>query len=114
MNGIKTILFLDHTAALGGGEIALLNLVQRLDRARYRPVVVLGAEGRLRERLEAAQVETHVLPLAPEVVQTRKDSLGARSLLRLGTMARCLAYTIRLARFIRRQKADLVHTNSLK
>ena len=50
----RTILYFDHTAALGGGEIALLHLVEALDRTRFTPVVVLAAEGPLRAKLESA------------------------------------------------------------
>jgi glycosyltransferase involved in cell wall biosynthesis len=110
----KTVLFFDHTAALGGGEVALLQLVQHLDRSRYRPLVVLASDGPLRAELLRAGVETHVIPLAPNVVHTRKDSLGGASLLRLGAIAQTLSYIRRLARFIRSRRADIVHTNSLK
>jgi glycosyltransferase involved in cell wall biosynthesis len=107
-------LFFDHTAALGGGEIALLNLVSALDRQRFAPVVLLASPGPLVAELERAGIETHVLPLAPEVVQTRKDSLGAGSLLKAGLMLRALLYVFRVARFIAKRRVDLVHTNSLK
>ena len=111
---LPTILFFDHTASLGGGEIALLNLVQGLDRTRFRPLVVLGEAGALSRKLEAAGLETRVFPIASEVAQTRKDSLGAGSLLRLGAIAQSAAYAWRLARLMRRENAALVHTNSLK
>ena len=110
----RTILFFDHTAALGGGEIALLHLVEALDRRRFKPVVVLASEGPLRAKLERAAVETHVLPLAPEVVQTRKGTLGAGSLLKVGLIIQAIFYAFRLARFIAKRRVDLVHTNSLK
>ena len=35
------MLFLDHTAKLGGGEIALLNLVRNLDKRFIHTTVVL-------------------------------------------------------------------------
>ena len=57
----RRILFFDHTAALGGGEIALLHLVAAMDRTRFEPVVVLGSDGPLREKLERAGIETHML-----------------------------------------------------
>ena len=111
---LPTILFFDHTASLGGGEIALLNLVQGLDRSRFRPLVVLGEAGALSQKLEAAGVEIRVFPIARDVAQTRKDSLGAGSLLRLRAIAQSAAYARRLARLIRQENAALVHTNSLK
>gem|GEM_PF-31875 len=113
-NPARSILFFDHTAALGGGEIALLHLVEALDRERFEPVVVLASDGPLREKLAGAGVETHVLSLSPEVVQTRKDSLGSSSLLKVGLIVRALLYVVRLARFIAKRRINLVHTNSLK
>ena len=35
------VLFLDHTAKIGGGEIALLNLVRHLDTRFTQPIVLL-------------------------------------------------------------------------
>ena len=110
----KTILFFDHTAQLGGGEIALLNVVRSIDRSLFSPVVVLGSAGMLHERLLETGVETHLLPIARSVADTRKDTLGVRSLLRIGDMARILFYCVKLSRFIRRRQAAIVHTNSLK
>ncbi|HZT44238.1 MAG TPA: glycosyltransferase [Chthonomonadaceae bacterium] len=110
----KRVLYVDHTAEMGGGELALLHLLRHLDRTRYQPVVVLFSEGPLVEEMRAAGVEAHVLPLDPRIVRTRKDSLGLGSLARLRDAARTALYVGRLARFIRAQRIALVHTNSLK
>jgi glycosyltransferase involved in cell wall biosynthesis len=107
------VLFFDHTAELGGGEIALLNLVRHLDGKEITPVVLLGAEGPLEEQLRPI-VETHVLPMSPHVTKQRKDKLGVRTLFRLRAMVDVLAYVRGLVRFIRAHDIDLVHTNSLK
>src|SRR5262249_41508526 len=77
------VLYVDHTASMGGGEIALLNLVRHLDRDRYTPVVVLFSDGPLRQELIDAGAEVHLLSLSPDVVNTRKDSLGGKTLLQL-------------------------------
>lgn len=108
------IVFLDHTAMLGGGEIALLHLVTHLDASRFEPVVVLSSHGPLEEKLRYAQVETHVLPLAPSVVEARKDHLDRHALTRVKDFARLVKYSFKLAALLRRLKADLLHTNSLK
>lgn len=111
---VKTILYLDHTAKLGGGEIALLDLIRALDHSRYRPVVALASDGPLAARLRDAGIDTHVLPLDTAIVETRKDSLGAGSLLRLRQVLSLVRYAIRLARWARASRVDLIHTNSLK
>lgn len=109
-----TILFLDHTATLSGGEIALFNLITHLDRERFRPIVALFSHGELETQLRAAGIETHVLPLSPSVVHTRKEQLDRSALSRGRDIARIVHFVLRLARFIRRKRPDIVHTNSLK
>ncbi len=110
----RTILYLDHTAKISGGEIALLNLIKALDRTRYTPVVVLASGGDLVEKLKQDGVETHVIPLPLSVINTRKDVLGFNSLTRLRQAWLCVRYAVKLAVWARRRKVDLIHTNSLK
>ena len=74
------VLFVDHTAKMGGGEIALLNLVQNLDRSRFEPVVALFSDGPLGDRLRDLKIETHVVPLSTRVLESRKDALGFSTL----------------------------------
>ena len=113
-NAPVPILYVDHTAKMGGGEIALLNLVTALDRTRFEPVVVLASDGPLVGRLRGAGVETHILPLAHSLINTRKDSLGASSLLQVRQAALVALYVLRLACWVRRRGVRLIHTNSLK
>jgi glycosyltransferase involved in cell wall biosynthesis len=107
------VLFFDHTAVLGGGEIALLNLVRHLDPKKVKPVIVLAADGPLAARLRPT-IETHILPLAPGVASIKKDTLGISTLFRIPQLFTVFTYACQLARFIREHNIDLVHTNSLK
>lgn len=110
----KVILFLDHTARMGGGEIALLRLVTALDRQRFTPVVALGAEGPLSAALADAGIETHLLPMTQNIREMRKEALGLRALLRPGALLPLLAIVGGLARLMKRRGVDVLHTNSLK
>lgn len=112
MPGVR-VLFLDHSSALGGGEIALLNLLRHLNREIVDPVVILGAEGPLMEKISRF-AETHILTLSSRVSNARKDSLGLSSLFRIREMGSLLAYVWHLARFIKQHQIDVVHANSLK
>jgi glycosyltransferase involved in cell wall biosynthesis len=107
------VLYFDHTAMLGGGEIALLNLIRYVDRRHVTPIVVLCAEGPLADRLRKI-CEVHVLPLPDRVRNTRKDGLGWKSVLKLHEIASAVSCSIRLARFALKNDVDLIHTNSLK
>jgi glycosyltransferase involved in cell wall biosynthesis len=98
------VVFVDHTAKLSGGELALLRLLPRLD---VDPLVVLGEEGPLADRLRAQRIAVQILPFSARSVPRAK--VGAI----LPALAGAL-YAIRLARLLRRVRPDLVHTNSLK
>lgn len=108
------ILLFDHTAALGGGEIALLNLVRELRSCHYDVQVLLGAPGPLVIKLAEIGLVPHILPMDSAVTNTRKDSLGAGSFLRVGRLFSVVRYAYKLSRFLRQQKIRILHTNSLK
>lgn len=106
-------MYVDHTARIGGGEVALANLVAHLDRGVVDPVVVLFEDGPLYKRI-AANAETVILPLSPSVGQTSKDKLGLGKLFDLKTVWLTMMQIYRLARLTRKMRIDLIHTNSLK
>jgi len=108
------ILLFDHTAVWSGGEIALFNLICHLDQQQYYPLVALCADGHLAAKLREIGIETHILPLAESVTQACKDNLSVSTLLRFKDIVRVLQYVYRLTGFIRANRIDLVHTNSLK
>jgi glycosyltransferase involved in cell wall biosynthesis len=107
------VLFFDHVATLSGAEIALFNLIRHLDFGLIEPVVVLGEEGALADRLRSV-AEVHILPMHADIRQARKDDLGKRSNLSLAALREVVRYVRELARFMRRRHIDLLHTNSLK
>ena len=111
----RRVLFLDHTAQLGGGEVALLNLLKNLDRRRYQPVVLLFENGPLRSALDKAGVSTDILPLSAGIGGRRKDALAkAGPISNLIAAARAAGFIRKLAKRIRASGADVVHCNSLK
>lgn len=109
------ILYLDHTAQLSGGEIALLRLLSSLDRSLIEPIVVLAEEGPLVAQLRAQDIETHVISLTETIHQVRKDELTWRGWLRaLRGIVRFWSYAQTIAALARQNAIDLVYTNSLK
>jgi glycosyltransferase involved in cell wall biosynthesis len=107
------VLFFDHVASLSGAEVALFNLIRHMDFSTICPIVVLGEEGLLADRLRSV-VEVHILPMRAAVRQARKDSLGATSLLSFSAVRGAIRFILQLSRFIRTNNIDLVQTNSLK
>ena len=99
MSAPKTILYVAKAPFFSGAEHALLRLVERLDRTRYVPVVVVGAAGVLEDELRRREIETVRVPL----VRSEPRTAG-----------RWFASVTRLAWLIRRHRAALVHANDLQ
>jgi glycosyltransferase involved in cell wall biosynthesis len=106
------VVYVNHVARLSGGEIALARLLKALE-GLVSAHVILGEDGPLVERLREAGAEVEVLPIAPRVRDTRKDSISPRRL-DLPSATGALRYVWRLRRRLRELEPDLVHTNSLK
>jgi glycosyltransferase involved in cell wall biosynthesis len=60
---MKKILFLEQFAAISGGQIVLLQILDSLDRGRYMPFVVLPKKGDLSAELEKRNIQYYVLPI---------------------------------------------------
>ena len=86
----------DHTAQLGGGEIALIEMVAHFNRAKVMPIVVVASEGLLPERMRPV-TETHVIALDADVVQARKDDLGSGASTVFKQISKSVSYIFRLA-----------------
>ena len=100
----RDLLFLDQTGALGGGELALLDVVRPY---RDRCEVVLFDDGPFRERLEAEGVPVTVVRAGVGAV--RRESGPARV---LSTAPRLAALAARIAATARGR--SLVYANSQK
>jgi len=53
----------NHGEIVGGGEVSLLALLERLDRSRWNPVVVVPAEGAVASRCRRLDLPVHVISL---------------------------------------------------
>jgi glycosyltransferase involved in cell wall biosynthesis len=105
--------FVNHYTGYGGAELMLLTLLERLDRARVSPVLMVPGEGLLTDGARELGVETRVVPVAPSLLGATRG--GARSRLAAASVAVTLpAASVRLARAIASARADVVVTNSAK
>jgi glycosyltransferase involved in cell wall biosynthesis len=103
---MKTILFVSHSAELNGAELWLLETLRGLDRGAYLPRLVVPRPGPLANAARAAGVETRVVPM--------KWSITEKSRIWRQPFAAVLnaPNVARLGRIIRRERIDLVFTNS--
>jgi glycosyltransferase involved in cell wall biosynthesis len=101
----RRILFLDHTAALGGAELCLLDVAPRF---AATSVVVLMEDGPLRGALEQRGVAVTVLERGASLQKVRRES-RAPGLAVLSAVAGIAQEVARLSR-----SYDLVYANSQK
>ena len=108
------VLVVDHTAQVGGGELAMLRVIAQLNETTGTQVRALVLDdGPFVERLREAGVPTAVLPLNAEVATaSRHDVLRFSALVR--SARRVAAFLPRLVRLLRASSAQLVVANTLK
>lgn len=94
----QKILFLITKSNWGGAQRYVFDLVSALDTDRYEPVVVLGGNGELVEKLQAIGVRVITLQSAQRDISIRKE----------------LQLFGELFSIVRKEKPDVFHVNSSK
>lgn len=105
------VVIVSHTAEVGGGETALLRLVDAMGDTRFDISVITFEEGELNELLKrrGIPVETIALGTLNSVSRHEATALASR-----GNALQAVGFVPRLARAIRRQHPDLLVANTLK
>jgi glycosyltransferase involved in cell wall biosynthesis len=113
---MRRIAYVTHANEVSGAEFSLLRLVTspRLRESGFDPVVVVAAEGPLVADLERSGVEVHVLAMGARSRGLSKDRVGSGLRATAAAAAGSGAYAARLGALLRRERIDLVHSNSLK
>lgn len=107
----RVVIYLDHSSAMGGGEMALIRTLRAVGHDRFYPHVVAAASGDFTNGLRDAGISFEILNFNEATRNVRKDSLS-NSFVR--SMFATLRYSWQLRTVIRRRGAVIVHTNSLK
>ncbi len=108
----RQVVFLDHTAQLSGGELALSRMLDKFPQADFSPHVIVFSQGPLLERLDELGISAEVLILDPGVATARRGNLIADGF--FTTLVKTGRHACRLRVVLHRRKAVIVHTNSLK
>lgn len=114
-DGPFTIAYADHAAEVGGAEISLRLLLERLDRTSFRPLILHapgaewlnGAPGE--HELTACEVFTD-----ERLLSLRRGDVSGSLLGNVGKLARAASLVLRIRGALRSNDVDLVHTNTLK
>lgn len=91
------ILYLSERSGMGGGEESLLNLMPRLDRKEFMPVLALPGTGPFAAKAKEAGVDTEFIAFP-----------------RIRSMVGVLSAVNRLNELIRRKDIHLIHSNSIR
>lgn len=103
----RRILFLHTTSEVGGSDVSLAHIVERLDRARFEPLVALPSDGPLVPRLEQAGARVFVVPRMKKLTSRK-----GRAWLAIFA-ANFPVAVASLVSLIRRERVDIVHTNTI-
>lgn len=104
---MKKILFLHASAELYGSDYVLLELIKRLDKSKYKPIVFLPFSGPLHTELQSVDADVKIVDFA---VLRRKD-FNLQGIIKYAISF--FASIIKLFKFIRREDIALVHTNTM-
>lgn len=100
------VLFVAHSALLGGAELCLDTTLAHLDQARFEPFVLFAGDGPLVERARGYGCHVEVWPLTWWLCF--EQGYWHYKNLFLGSVPRI----VRLASFLRQHEIDLVYTNT--
>ena len=87
---VKNLLFLHPLAHLGGGEVALYDLLTSLDGRRYRAHLVLPCEGPLSQKLRAKNISVSIIPFARGILGRYPPGLTPGAFVQIGRLAKSL------------------------
>jgi glycosyltransferase involved in cell wall biosynthesis len=101
------ILLVHNSADIYGASRSLARLVARLDRSRFTPMVLLPEDGPLRQMLEKSGCKVFIQPslriITRSVIKSPKI---------IAFLAGFVFSALKTVSLIRREKIDLVHTNT--
>ena len=103
---MKRVLFVSHSAELNGAELWLLDVLRRIDRSKYRPILALPENGPLAVGALEAGIEAAVVPMAWDL--TPRGRTWRQPFARVWNV-RAVA---RLAALAARDRADIIFSNS--
>ncbi len=103
----RKILYLQATSEVGGSDVSLFRIVEKLDKTRFEPIVILPADGPLVEKIIAAGGKVRFLPMMLKLTSRRGVGFLIRYLLNYPRVV------FTLARILKDEQIDIVHTNVL-
>ncbi len=111
---MKRILYMCPSVTVGGAEVSLLDLIRNLPRDRFELSLVLPGEGPMAVAGRDAGARVTPIRWPAAVMKTGRERSAANRLLALIAPFLLAPVIARTARFIRKERIDMVHTNGTK
>jgi len=103
---MRKICFLSHSSELNGAELNLIQIIEGIDRQKFSPSLVVPRRGLLSEEANRLGIEVKIIPAKWWL--TEKERAWKQPIARLWNIPSVRALT----HWIRKEKIDLVFTNS--
>ncbi len=108
------IAYVDHAAETGGAEKSLLDIIERLDRSRYEPLLFCSRAADWLDEAQLDGVSVHRLFAPGGLLERKRDELKTGARVGSRDVIAFWRHVWRLYRAMRRERSALVHTNTLK
>ena len=102
----KKICFITHLPNLTGANQSLLDLLDGLNKQKYKPVVLLGKKGPLINELENRNIDYHIMGYSTDIKEKNLFS-------NLAKIIKSRIAVWRISCFLKKEKIDIVHNNTL-
>jgi len=109
---MKKILYVEFSSGWGGSSEALYNLLKFSSRDKYHPVVLITRQGRNFDRIGELKVKVMPMPLLALKHNIKDHLLFSYIKAMINLIFDIFPNSWRIWRIIRREKIDLVHTNT--
>ncbi|MFH0925996.1 MAG: glycosyltransferase family 4 protein [bacterium] len=102
---MKKILYINHISKVSGGERSLLEVIKRINRNKYLPIILCPEEGRLTDLCRKHGLEYRLLKL-PKMWVTYNLIVVTRFFFST------ILVSLQLHNLIKKEKIDLIHANT--
>lgn len=103
---MKNILFLHAGAEMYGADKVMLDLIKRLDKSKYNPLVILPTDGVLVDALKKENIKVVVMPYPI----MRRKYFNLKGLIQYAYGM--VKYTNKITKMAKKQHINLIHTNT--
>lgn len=106
---MKKVIFFSHSQALGGAELSLLDLLERIDRRVFEPVLLTSGAGSLADRAARLSTEIIEVKIPPNVLNWQRGGP-----FRTVMIWSAFGSVFKLAKVLEAQRPAVLYTHSQK